>query len=154
MVVGLMGCRSGRVTPEEKLTKKLVETVQPSIDKSITNALGQVRQATNAVPNAVSQQVAAGVSETVTTAFRDQFASVCVPGYERATQAMFEQMHSAFNTGMAQFKMEVQASTTDVVKESVQKATSAQESLLAKFAQKGRSSRAAAEGHTAACGTP
>ena len=120
---------------EEKLSAKLEREIKPAVEATVAGAMLQISTATSALPSAVSAQVAAGVNGQVSSAFRGQFAEVLVPGYERASAAMFEQLREAFGSGLAEFKTEWQASTAEMVQQSVEKASSAvNESMLARAA--------------------
>ena len=117
---------------EERLASRLAEALRPSVTDAVEKALGQLTLAANALPPQVGAQVASQVTGAISSSFKEHFAAVLVPSYERATAEMFEQMHGAFSAGLREFKSEVTAANAELVQHSVAKATSAHESMIAK----------------------
>ena len=56
-----------------------------------------------------------------------------VPGFERASSGMFEQLHTAFSGGLKEFKSELSAPIMEAMQQSVAKATAAHEKLVARM---------------------
>lgn len=53
-----------------------------------------------AFANNLTTQVAAAIRPSIEESFRDSFTKILIPSYQKATQAMFQQIHGAFQSGM------------------------------------------------------
>lgn len=118
---------------EAKLCERLDASVRPSVTAAVDQAVANLSSAANALPPAVSAQVASQVSATVSASFKEHFAGVLVPGFERASSGMFEQLHTAFSGGLKEFKSELSAPIMEAMQQSVAKATAAHEKLVARM---------------------
>ena len=53
--------------------------------------------------------VASSLGPSTAEAFKEAFASTLLPGYERASQKMFDDLHGAFQRGLDQFQQPLAA---------------------------------------------
>lgn len=111
---------------QDRLVARLQEVVLPKVNDAIAASLAKMDASVVAVPGAVSAAVSASLGSTVHDAFKAQFASTLLPGYEKASKRMFEEMHSAFKRGIEEFQEPLSAQ----VQEHCALAASAQSQLL------------------------
>lgn len=50
--------------------------------------------------NELTTQVATSIRPSIEESFKDSFTKVLIPSYQKATQAMFQQIHAAFQSGI------------------------------------------------------
>ena len=117
---------------EASLHKALEDAVAPKVQEAVDRAILQLSQAVGALPSAFGASISSSVTSTVSSTFQSHFLETLAPAYERASKAMYEQLHGSFSAGLAQFKQQTGDAIGDVVREAVGKAASAQESMLAK----------------------
>ena len=117
---------------EASLHKALEDAVAPKVQEAVDRAILQLSQAVGALPSAFGASISSSVTSTVSSTFQSHFLETLAPAYERASKAMYEQLHGSFSAGLAQFKKQTGDAIGDVVREAVGKAASAQESMLAK----------------------
>ena len=57
--------------------------------------------------------VASSLGPSTAEAFKEAFASTLLPGYERASQKMFDDLHGAFQRGLDQFQQPLAAAVAE-----------------------------------------
>jgi len=115
---------------EAKLTTALERSVQPRMEKAVSEGLGAITQAATSLPPLISSSVTTGVKATVSAAVKEHFSATLVPGYEKAAQAMFEQLHATFTSGLSQLVSDVQAPLTEVLTNAAAQAAVHQEQVV------------------------
>eukprot|EP00966_Prymnesium_polylepis_P113895 2632451-Prymnesium_polylepis.1 len=75
------------------------------VDSAVGTALNKMTSACAKLPDAASAQLAASLGSTVQETFKSTFAAAVVPGFERASQKMFEDLHAAFKLGIDEFQV-------------------------------------------------
>ncbi|KAF9429489.1 hypothetical protein BGZ76_001226 [Entomortierella beljakovae] len=114
----------------QTVNKEIQNSVIPSLSKIIGSAVERQLSRTindaalkalpTAVESAVSEnvdrifndpafignltaQVSSNIRPSIESCFKDSFNNLLIPSYQKATQVMFQQMHSAFNDGIENF---------------------------------------------------
>ena len=77
---------------------------------AVTAEVKKVGAAAERLPAEVSEAVGAQLQPVVAAAFKAQFEATLLPGYEAASQKMFEQLHATFTGGVASLVGDVSTS--------------------------------------------
>ncbi|KAG0023494.1 hypothetical protein BGZ80_009269 [Entomortierella chlamydospora] len=82
-------------TINDATLKALPSAVESAVKENIERVLGSPAFITN-----LTTQVASTIQPSIETCFKDNFTNLLIPSYQKATQAMFQQMHTAFSSGI------------------------------------------------------
>ncbi|KAF8972852.1 G-type lectin S-receptor-like serine/threonine-protein kinase SRK [Entomortierella lignicola] len=82
-------------TINDATLKALPSAVESAVNENVGRILGSPAFIAN-----LTEQVASTIKPSIEGCFKDSFSSVLIPSYQKATQAMFQQMHGAFNSGI------------------------------------------------------
>ena len=93
----------------ERLSERVATAVTPVVSAAVASGMSELSAAADALPAAVSAPLVAGVSTHANAAFKEHFVATLVPGFERATQSMYAQLHEAMSGGMSQISAEWKA---------------------------------------------
>ncbi|KAF9586380.1 hypothetical protein BGW38_005964 [Lunasporangiospora selenospora] len=88
---------------ERQLSRTLSDIVAKTLPTSIESAVNeQVERVlgSSAFMSKLTNQVATTIKPSIEESFKDSFSKVLIPSYQKATHAMFQQMHSAFLGGI------------------------------------------------------
>ena len=88
------------------MAAQLKEAVSPPLDRGL-------QKLSTSLPATISAQLGPAMGAAVSEAFKQAFATTLLPGYERASQKMFEDMHEAFKRGLDQFQQPLAASLAE-----------------------------------------
>lgn len=85
----------------DTLYAQIPRVISQSVDKGVKDSLaryfGQER-----IAEAVTKSLLASLQPLVVESFRGVFANMVVPGFERASQNLFVQLHQTFQQGINQ----------------------------------------------------
>ena len=93
-----------------KLVDGLKAGVEKPVKAAVTAEVKKVGAAAERLPAEVSEAVGAQLQPVVAAAFKAQFEATLLPGYEAASQKMFEQLHATFTGGVASLVGDVSTS--------------------------------------------
>ena len=85
----------------DTLTASLPKAISVVIDKGVKESLGKYLHQEN-VSEAVTRSLMSNLQPLVIGCFRDTFANIVVPNFERSAQQLFAQMHQTFQRGIDQ----------------------------------------------------
>lgn len=83
----------------------------------------------------LTEKVSSAIRPSIEESFKDSFAKVLIPSYQKATQAMFQQIHAAFQSGMEDLTTANQKDheTIERLSSQVHKVSTGMESLQAQL---------------------
>ncbi|KAF9182795.1 hypothetical protein BGZ51_004449 [Haplosporangium sp. Z 767] len=88
---------------ERQLARTMSDTtlkaLPSAIDTAVSSNVERVMGGTTFL-SALTTQVASTIQPSIENSFKDSFTKVLIPSYQKATQAMFQQIHSAFQSGI------------------------------------------------------
>jgi hypothetical protein len=79
----------------------MLKILPGAVDKSLTDSI-QRTLSKPAVVDHLSKGIASSMQPVINEGFRNAFKDVLIPGFQRATTAMFEQIHASFENGVVQ----------------------------------------------------
>ncbi|KAF9329153.1 hypothetical protein BG006_007776 [Podila minutissima] len=104
---------------QNSVVPSLNKIVGAAVERQLTRAIGDaaVKALPSAIDTAVSEnvervmgsqsfvselttQVASSIRPSIEESFRESFTKTLIPSYQKATQAMFQQIHAAFQSGI------------------------------------------------------
>ncbi|KFH62555.1 hypothetical protein MVEG_11948 [Podila verticillata NRRL 6337] len=75
--------------------KALPAAINTSVSENVERVMGSA-----SFMNELTTQVATSIRPSIEESFKDSFTKVLIPSYQKATQAMFQQIHAAFQSGI------------------------------------------------------
>ncbi|KAI1296397.1 hypothetical protein EDD11_007347 [Mortierella claussenii] len=81
------------------ITDATVKTLPIVVESAVSQNVDRVMSSPSFV-NHLTSQVATSIRPSIEDSFKDSFAKVLIPSYQKATQAMFQQIHTAFQSGI------------------------------------------------------
>ncbi|KAK3815753.1 MAG: hypothetical protein JOS17DRAFT_759658 [Linnemannia elongata] len=75
------------------------KTLPSAIEAAVSNNVERVMAGSDFLTN-LTAQVATTIRPSIEDSFKESFTKVLIPSYQKATQAMFQQIHSAFQSGI------------------------------------------------------
>ncbi|KAG0250098.1 hypothetical protein BG011_008654 [Mortierella polycephala] len=88
---------------ERQLARTMSDTalkaLPTAIDTAVSSNVERVMGGTTFL-SALTTQVASTIRPSIEDSFKESFTKVLIPSYQKATQAMFQQIHSAFQSGI------------------------------------------------------
>jgi len=85
----------------DTLTVSLPKTISVVVDKGVKESLAKYFNQ-DRVAEAVTRSLMSNLHPLVVDCFRDTFANILVPNFERSAQQLFAQMHQTFQRGIDQ----------------------------------------------------
>ncbi|KAG0288097.1 hypothetical protein BGZ96_008076 [Linnemannia gamsii] len=75
------------------------KTMPSAIETAVSENVEKVMAGSDFLTN-LTAQVATNIRPSIEDSFKESFTKVLIPSYQKATQAMFQQIHSAFQSGI------------------------------------------------------
>ncbi|KAF9289325.1 hypothetical protein BGZ88_007806 [Linnemannia elongata] len=75
------------------------KTLPSAIEAAVSDNVERVMTGSDFMTN-LTAQVATTIRPSIEDSFKESFTKVLIPSYQKATQAMFQQIHSAFQSGI------------------------------------------------------
>ncbi|KAG0214710.1 hypothetical protein BGX33_001909 [Mortierella sp. NVP41] len=75
------------------------KTLPSAIETAVSENVERVMTGSDFITN-LTAQVAMTIRPSIEDSFKESFTQVLIPSYQKATQAMFQQIHSAFQSGI------------------------------------------------------
>ncbi|KAG0203075.1 G-type lectin S-receptor-like serine/threonine-protein kinase SRK [Mortierella sp. GBA30] len=82
-------------TMSDVTLKTLPSAVESAVKENVERVLGG-----SAFRETLTTQVASTIRPSIEDSFKESFTQVLIPSYQKATQAMFQQIHAAFQSGI------------------------------------------------------
>ena len=112
------------------LEKRIAPRVEAAVEAAVTQSLVSLTTTASALPPQVAAAVTASVNARVSATVKEHFEGVLVPGYERASRALFEQLHGTFTQGVSAVVTEASAPLFEMLTSTTAQAAAHQEELL------------------------
>ena len=112
------------------LEKRIAPRVEAAVEAAVTQSLVSLTTTASALPPQVAAAVTASVNARVSATVKEHFEGVLVPGYERASRALFEQLHGTFTQGVSAVVTEASAPLLEMLTSTTAQAAAHQEELL------------------------
>ncbi|KAF9915246.1 hypothetical protein BX616_006570 [Lobosporangium transversale] len=77
----------------------MIKTLPTAVEASVNQNIHHIMESSTFFSN-LSNQVATSIRPCIEESFKDSFTKVLIPSYQKATQAMFQQIHAAFQAGI------------------------------------------------------
>ncbi|KAG0359810.1 hypothetical protein BGZ54_009811 [Gamsiella multidivaricata] len=94
-IVGTAVERQLARTINDATAKALPSAVEAAVSENVERLMGNPAFVTD-----LTTQIASTIRPTLEDSFKDSFTKILIPSYQRATQAMFQQIHAAFQSGI------------------------------------------------------
>ncbi|KAF8926648.1 hypothetical protein BGZ58_011015 [Dissophora ornata] len=125
---------------ERQLSRTIGDAAAKVLPSSVETAVGENVERFFGSPSFVSNltaQVAATIRPSIEDSFKDSFTKVLIPSYQKATQAMFQQIHAAFQSGIEDLALATSKdrSSIEVLSTNVRNIASSVEGIQSNLAQ-------------------
>lgn len=107
-----------------------------AIETAVSENVGRVMTGSDFMTK-LTAQVATTIRPSIENSFKESFTQVLIPSYQKATQAMFQQIHSAFQSGIEDLTTANQKDheSIEALNTNIKKITSNVEGIQASLAQ-------------------
>ncbi|KOO32662.1 wd g-beta repeat-containing [Chrysochromulina tobinii] len=115
---------------EASMLEALEKRIAPRVEAAVTQSLLSLTTTASALPPQVAAAVTASVNARMSATVKEHFEGVLVPGYERASRALFEQLHGTFTQGVSAVVTEASAPFLEMLTTTTAQAAAHQEELM------------------------
>ncbi|CAG8736185.1 1559_t:CDS:2, partial [Ambispora leptoticha] len=109
--------KSVAASVDKQVNRGMVEAINKSIpaaiDKAVTENVQRVLSKSSVI-DSIAKSVSKSMRPVIEEIFRENFTNMLIPSYEKATNAMFDQIHRTFNTGLQQITQKSSQSGSSV----------------------------------------
>jgi hypothetical protein len=115
---------------EASMLEALEKRIAPRVEAAVTQSLLSLTTTASALPPQVAAAVTASVNARMSATVKEHFEGVLLPGYERASRALFEQLHGTFTQGVSAVVTEASAPFLEMLTTTTAQAAAHQEELM------------------------